>query len=120
VSDALQDQQIQGPGGFLRSVLGHGARRDARDRETAVRDSPLDWTIVRPTRLTAGPHTGAYAAVLETPTRASQISRHDAAAFITSQLGERTFVRQAPHLVNRTAPIVPGRPIADRRDAKVV
>jgi putative NADH-flavin reductase len=113
VSDAgLHDHAAQGPGGILRSVLGHGARREARDREAAVRESPLDWTIVRPARLTAGPHTGSYAALLDAPAGASQISRTDAAAFITSQLREQTFVRQTPHLVSRAAPasLAPGRP----------
>jgi putative NADH-flavin reductase len=106
VSDAaLHDQAGQGAGGILRSVLGHGARRDARDREGVVRESLLDWTIVRPARLTVGPHTGAYAAVLETPARATQISRPDAAVFITSQLQEQTFVRQTPHLVGRTGAV---------------
>jgi putative NADH-flavin reductase len=106
VSDAaFHEHESTGPGGLFRSVLRHGARRDSRDRETAVRESPLDWTIVRPARLTAGPHTGAYAAVLEAPARASRISRPDAAAFLTSQLREQTFVRQAPHLVSRTAPV---------------
>jgi len=104
VSDAAFHESA-GPSGLFRSVLGHGARREARDRETAVRESSLDWTIVRPARLTAGPHTGAYAAVLEPPARTSQISRPDAAAFLTSQLREQTFVRQAPHLVSRTAPV---------------
>lgn len=123
VSDAaLHDHAAQGPGGILRSVLGHGVRRDARDREAAVRESPLDWTIVRPARLTAGPHTGTYAAVLEAPARASQIARTDAAAFITSEIADRTFVRQTPHLIAKSTPavIAPGRPAADRRDAKVV
>jgi putative NADH-flavin reductase len=106
VSDAaFAEHGSTGPGGLFWSVLGHGARREARDRETAVRESSLDWTIVRPARLTAGPHTGAYAAVLEPPARTSQISRPDAAAFLTSQLREQTFVRQAPHLVSRTAPV---------------
>ena len=110
VSDAaLHEQHAQGAGGILRSVLGHGARRDARDREAAVRESPLDWTIVRPARLTAGPHTGAYAGVLDAPTRATQISRADAAAFILSQLRELTFVRQAPHLVSRTPSATPAQ-----------
>jgi len=122
VSDAALHEHDQGAGGFFRSVLGHGARRDARERETAVRESPLDWTIVRPSRLTAGPHTGSYAAVLEAPARASQISRIDAATFITSQLHDQTFVREAPHLVSRATPasIVPSRAAVDRRDSRLV
>jgi putative NADH-flavin reductase len=123
VSDtALHEHAAQGAGGFFRSVLGHGVRRDAREREAAVRESPLDWTIVRPARLTAGPHTGSYAAVLEAPVRASPISRLDAAAFITSQLVDQTFVRQAPHLLSRTTPasIVSTRALAERRDSRLV
>ena len=118
VSDAaFHDHESQGAGGLLRSVLRHGARREARERETAVRESPLDWTIVRPARLTAGPHTGAYTAALDAPKRASQISRFDAAAFITAQLLEPTFVRQAPHLVGRIAPASLPRPVGQRVSA---
>jgi len=115
VSDlGAQDDTAQGPGGLLRSVLGHGARREARDREAVVRESPLDWTIVRPARLTSGPHTGAYATLTDGAARARSISRNDAAAFITSQLREPTFVRRISHLVSRapTAGILPGRPAA--------
>jgi putative NADH-flavin reductase len=98
---ARYEEEARGPSGLLRSVLGHSVRRDAREREAAVRESPLDWTIVRPARLTAGPHAGAYAAIAEAPERPSPISRSDAAAFIVAQLRERTFVRQTPHLVSR-------------------
>lgn len=95
VSDlAVQEDEAQGPAGLLRSVLGGGARRDARDREAAVRESPLDWTVVRPARL-------------------SQVSRNEAATFITSMLRERTFVRQTADIVSRAATastIIPGRP----------
>ena len=113
VSDAASlDHEARGAGGLLQTVLGHGTRRDARDRETAVRESSLDWTIVRPARLTAGPRTGSYAAVLDAPARASQISRNDVAEFLISQLEEPTFIRQALHVVGGAAPasIAPGRP----------
>jgi putative NADH-flavin reductase len=105
VSDgALHDTDAGDPGTrLLRSMLGNPAKKEAREREAAIRESPLDWTIVRPARLTAGPHTGAYAVTLEPPARASQISRADAATFIASQLGEYTFLRQIPHLVAKGA-----------------
>lgn len=36
------------------------AHRDLAEMETVVRSSPLDWTVVRPPRLTNGPRTGRY------------------------------------------------------------
>jgi putative NADH-flavin reductase len=107
VSDAaLHDTAAGDPGTrWLRSVLGHPGQKEARERETAVRDSPLDWTIVRPARLPAGPRTGAYAVVLDPPARAIQVSRADAATFIASQLVEHTFVRHTPHLIGKATHI---------------
>jgi putative NADH-flavin reductase len=101
VSDALlYERDESGPATrLLHSLFGHSARREARDREQAVRESALDWTLVRPARLTAGPHVGRSAVVMDVPPRPSPIARTDVAAFIITQLAERTFVHQAPYLV---------------------
>lgn len=48
---------------LLKPVLGAVLRHsfaDMRRTEDVVRSSGLDWTIVRPPRLTDGPHTGSY------------------------------------------------------------
>jgi uncharacterized protein YbjT (DUF2867 family) len=56
-----------GDGFFMRHLLGpvvkaafRRAYDDLAEMEDAVRDSGLDWTIIRPPRLTGGPLTGAY------------------------------------------------------------
>jgi putative NADH-flavin reductase len=56
-----------GDGFFMRHLLSHVAKTLFREHyadlavmEDLVRDSGLDWTIVRPPRLTDGPLTGVY------------------------------------------------------------
>ncbi len=105
VSDAAASSDTRSAGGaaarLLESVTGRSPGRAARDRESVVSDSPLEWTIVRPARLTLGPLTGTYAATVDPEAvRMTSISRADVAAFITTQLADRTFVGQAPHLTS--------------------
>lgn len=53
---------------------------DARRMEAVVRESGLDWTIVRPPRLTNGPHTGRYRSAVDVNVRRGfRISRADLA-----------------------------------------
>jgi NAD(P)H-binding len=101
VSDAALHEREHGEpvARLIQSIVGNPARRESRQRETVVQESMLDWTIVRPSRLTAGPHTGACAVTADLPAKPAPVSRTDAAAFITSQLGEHTYLRQIPHLV---------------------
>jgi putative NADH-flavin reductase len=74
--------------------------RDKEVQERAVRESTLDWVIVRPALLTNGPHTGVYRVGL-TYTRSSlvpRISRADVADFMLKQLADDTYLRTAPAL----------------------
>ena len=68
---------------------------DKEAQEQLVRHSSLDWTIVRPSRLTNGPHTGRYRmqAGLSFSGR-SHISRVDVADCMLRQLTEPTFRQQ--------------------------
>ncbi len=70
-------------------------------QERLIKESELDWTIVRPGVLTSGPRTGRYK-ILSDPSkwRNGIISRVDVADFLVRQIEDRTFVRQAPVLVN--------------------
>ncbi|MEV5705935.1 SDR family oxidoreductase [Actinoallomurus sp. NPDC052274] len=72
---------------------------DMRRMETIIRDSPLDWTFVRPTRLTDTPSTGEYR-VGEgvTPPHGRMIARADLARFIIRELEEGRWSRKAPTL----------------------
>jgi len=64
---------------ILRRVLRHGFA-DMRGMEAVVLDSDLEWTIVRPPRLTNGPRTGTYRTELNRNVRGGfQVSRADVA-----------------------------------------
>jgi putative NADH-flavin reductase len=65
---------------------------DKEAQEQLIRQSTLDWTIVRPSRLTNGPRTGRYRmqAGLEFSWQSS-ISRADVADCMLGQLTDQTF-----------------------------
>jgi putative NADH-flavin reductase len=69
-------------------------------QELLIKESGLDWTIVRPGVLTSGPRTGRYK-VLADPSewRNGIISRADVADFVVSELAAPGHVHQAPVLV---------------------
>lgn len=73
---------------------------DHERQEALVRNSNLDWTIVRPGALTDGPLTGHYRHSFPSNDRniALQISRADVADFILKQLSEQSSFYQAPSL----------------------
>lgn len=74
---------------------------DKSMQEQLIRDSSLDWTIVRPGVLTNGRRTGRYR-ILDEPSewRNGIISRADVADFLVRQIEDRTRLRKAPVLVN--------------------
>lgn len=57
---------------------------DADRMETEVRGSGLDWTIVRPPRLTGGPATGTYRTGTEGVRHAYSVARADVAGALLS------------------------------------
>lgn len=74
-----------------------------KDRAEAVfQKSNLDWTIVRPGRLTNGPKKGQVEALLTPETyRYGSISRADVAAFVLDCIEKGKFLRQTPQIVDR-------------------
>jgi putative NADH-flavin reductase len=69
-------------------------------QEQAIKQSALDWVIVRPALLTNGSRTGVYQ-VGPTYTRSSvvpRISRADVADFMLKQLTDDTYLGKAPAL----------------------
>jgi putative NADH-flavin reductase len=80
---------------FMKAVL---ADQDAMEAE--VTKSGLDWTLVRPTRLTDGPAVGTWDVIFEGGKASSKISRADTAAFMLQQLQDRTYVGKAPGITN--------------------
>jgi putative NADH-flavin reductase len=78
---------------ILRNVV-----TDHEAKENIITRSGLDWTIVRPPRLTNGPHTGAYrhGDNIKAASVIPMISRADVADFMLLQLDDRAYLRKAP------------------------
>lgn len=62
--------------------------------ERIVKESDLDWTILRPPLFTNGPRTGCYQSVInQSLSRGFAISRADVADYIVNHLNDRTTYR---------------------------
>jgi len=74
---------------------------DHEAKEARVRGSQLDWTIVRPPKLTAGRRTGRYRVGenITTWTPLPLLSRADVADFILQELASPQYIRRAPRLL---------------------
>ena len=70
-------------------------------KEQIIQRSQLDWTIVRPPRLTNGPKTFAYRHGEHIHARqfVPRISRADVAHFMVNQLTDTTYIHHAPALM---------------------
>lgn len=91
---------------FLRRVFADHGRQ-----EQLIKQSKLDWTIVRPGNLTDGPRTGQYRhgfAATDTNMTVS-VSRADVADFMLKQLSDTTYLRKTPGL-SYARPGALGRP----------
>jgi putative NADH-flavin reductase len=73
---------------------------DKEIQERLIRESSLDWTIVRPARLTNGPRKGKYRhgneISMQRPTK--KVSRADTAEFMLKQLETNEYLGRAPGL----------------------
>ncbi|NNG03840.1 MAG: SDR family oxidoreductase [Inquilinus sp.] len=81
-------------------LLLRDAYADHQAQEAVVRQSALDWIIVRPAAFTDGPATGTYKHGFA-PTEkalALKIARADVADFLLRQLTDDTYLRQTPGL----------------------
>jgi putative NADH-flavin reductase len=94
----------RGRGGLLYNavlclILGRiYADKDAQ--EWIIRQSRLDWTIVRPTILIDGQRTGAYRVLVDAREwRSGFISRADVADFLVKQIDDASLVHEAPALI---------------------
>ncbi|HEX7122206.1 MAG TPA: SDR family oxidoreductase [Gemmatimonadaceae bacterium] len=74
---------------------------DHETKEALIRATAIDWTIVRPPKLTNGPRSSGYRAGedLTTWVPVPQLSRADVAHFIVGELESPSFVRKAPRLL---------------------
>ncbi len=74
---------------------------DKSSQEQLIKESDLNWTIVRPEILTIGPRTGRYKNFPEpSQWRNGTISWSDGAEFLVRQMEDQTYVRQTPVLAN--------------------
>ena len=79
---------------FLKTIY-----EDKDRQEAIVRESGLDWVIVRPGFLTNGPRTGEYRALTDLKgVKAGKISRADVADFILREAAEMKYKGQTPLL----------------------
>jgi putative NADH-flavin reductase len=69
---------------------------DKTRQEEAIKQSDLDWVIVRPARLTDEPAKGEYNVFLGGSYTAKTISRADVVSFMLAQLTDDTYVRKMP------------------------
>ena len=78
---------------LLRNVL-----TDHAKEEDLIKQSTLDWVIVRPPRLTNGPYTGRYQSGEDVRggTLLASISRADVADFMVKQLTGDRYVQRTP------------------------
>lgn len=79
----------------LMATAMRGVFQDKEAQEKLVKESGLDWTIIRPGGLTNGPATGVYRAGLER-TIGGQVARADVAAFALSQLASDEYLHKTP------------------------
>jgi putative NADH-flavin reductase len=97
-----------GDGFFMRHVLGPVSKvalgpvfADLAEMEDVLRSSGLDWTSVRPPRLTDKPATGAYrTAVGENVRGGTVVSRADVAAFMLAVLDRPETIGQTMGIAN--------------------
>lgn len=69
---------------------------DAERHAELIRESDLDWTLVRTPRLTNGPHTGHYRTGYFKLRPLDKISRADVADFMLGAVVRSEYVREAP------------------------
>jgi hypothetical protein len=71
---------------------------DKEVQEKLIQESPLDWVIARPARLTNGPHTGKYRSgfAADGSSIRAKISRADVADFMLQQLSSDDSLRKTP------------------------
>ena len=83
----------------FRLLLGQ-AYDDKTIQEAVIKDSALDWTLVRPGVLTNGRRTGRYRVLVEPAQwRNGLISRADVADFLVKQVDDESFLRKGPVIV---------------------
>lgn len=74
--------------------------KDAEQHAEVIKQSDLDWVIVRGPMLTDGPHTGKYRVGWVGVNTGSRISRADLADFMLKQVADETYLSKLPMVSN--------------------
>ena len=85
---------------FFYATLLKNTRKDHEAQEVAVKESGLNWTIVRPSGLTDTPRTGIYDVGEDIPATISKIARADVAGLILKELKENALIGKAVTITN--------------------
>ena len=85
---------------FFFATLLKSSREDHETQEAAVRESGLDWTIIRPSGLTDTPRTGVYEVGENIPAATSKIARADIADLILKELEQNVWIGKAVTITN--------------------
>ncbi len=70
--------------------------KDAEGHAALIKNSGLDWVIVRGPMLNEGPHTGKYRVGWVGVNTGARISRADVADFMLKQVTDNTYLHQLP------------------------
>ena len=83
-------------GNILAPLVLRNEVADHEAKEKLIQHSKLDWTIVRPPKMTGGPRTGIYRNGTDIRTRSifPTIAREDVADFMLRQLDDHTNIRK--------------------------
>jgi len=84
---------------FFATLL-KSSREDHETQEVAVKESGLDWTIVRPSGLTETPRTGIYDVGENILATTSKIARADIADLILKELEQNMLIGKAVTITN--------------------
>ena len=85
---------------FFYATLLKSSREDHEAQETAVKESGLDWTIIRPSGLTDEPRTGVYKVGENILAKTSKIARADVADLILKELEQNALIHKAVTITN--------------------
>ena len=79
----------------------HNEIADHEEKEQSIRSSRLDWTIVRPPKLTGSSRTGVYRSGegIKAGSLLPTMSRADVADFMLRQLTDNSFIRKTPGIM---------------------
>jgi len=91
---------LSGINKFFFATLLKSSREDHEAQEAAVKESGLDWTIIRPSGLVDTPRTGIYDAGENIPAKTSKIARADVADLILKELEQNANIGKALTISN--------------------